>query len=56
MDSTPKNIRRSVEGSLERLRVDSIDLLYQHRVDSDVPIEEVARTVKELMQEGKVKH
>jgi aryl-alcohol dehydrogenase-like predicted oxidoreductase len=56
MDSTPENIRRSVEGSLERLRVDSIDLLYQHRVDPDVPIEEVARTVKELMQEGKVKH
>lgn len=56
MDSTPKNIRLSVEGSLERLRVDSIDLLYQHRVDPNVPIEEVARTVKELMQEGKVKH
>lgn len=56
MDSTPENIRRSVEGSLERLRVDSIDLLYQHRVDPDVPIEEVARTVKELMQEGKVIH
>lgn len=56
MDSTPENIRRSVEGSLKRLRVDSIDLLFQHRVDPDVPIEEVARTVKELMQEGKVKH
>lgn len=56
MDSTPENIRKSVEGSLKRLRVDSIDLLYQHRVDPDVPIEEVARTVKELMQEGKVKH
>ncbi|MBP1909206.1 aldo/keto reductase [Methanolobus bombayensis] len=56
MDSTPENIRRSVEGSLERLRVDSIDLLYQHRVDPEVPIEDVARTVKELMQEGKVKH
>lgn len=56
MDSTQENIRKSVEGSLKRLRVDSIDLLYQHRVDPNVPIEEVARTVKELMQEGKVKH
>ncbi|HWQ49192.1 MAG TPA: aldo/keto reductase [Methanosarcina sp.] len=56
MDSTPKNIRKSVEGSLKRLRVDSIDLLYQHRVDPNVPIEEVARTVKELIREGKVKH
>lgn len=56
MDSTPENIRKSVEGSLKRLRVDSIDLLYQHRVDPNVPIEEVARTVKELIQEGKVKH
>lgn len=56
MDSTPENIRKSVKGSLKRLRVDSIDLLYQHRVDPNVPIEEVARTVKELMQEGKVKH
>lgn len=56
MDSTPENIRRSVEGSLKRLRIDSIDLLYQHRVDPNVPIEEVARTVKELVQEGKVKH
>ena len=56
MNSTPENIKKSVEGSLKRLRVDSIDLLYQHRVDPNVPIEEVARTVKELMQEGKVKH
>jgi aryl-alcohol dehydrogenase-like predicted oxidoreductase len=56
MNSTPENIRKSVEGSLKRLRVDSIDLLYQHRVDPNVPIEEVAKTVKELMQEGKVKH
>lgn len=56
MDSTPETIRKSVEGSLKRLRVDSIDLLYQHRVDPNVPIEEVAKTVKELMQEGKVKH
>ncbi|HOW13663.1 aldo/keto reductase [Methanosarcina sp.] len=55
MNSTPENIRKSVEGSLKRLRVDSIDLLYQHRVDPNVPIEEVAITVKELMQEGKVK-
>jgi len=56
MNSTPENIRKSVEGSLKRLRVDSIDLLYQHRVDPNVPIEEVAKTVKELMQEGIVKH
>jgi len=56
MDSTPENIRKSVEGSLKRLRVDSIDLLYQHRVDPNVPIEEVAKTVKELMQEGKVQN
>ncbi len=56
MDSTPENIRKSVEGSLKRLRVDSIDLLYQHRVDPNVPIEEVAKIVKELVQEGKVKY
>jgi aryl-alcohol dehydrogenase-like predicted oxidoreductase len=55
IDSQPETIKRSVERSLERLRVDSIDLLYQHRVDPNVPIEDVAGTVKELIQEGKVK-
>jgi aryl-alcohol dehydrogenase-like predicted oxidoreductase len=56
LDSRPETIRRSVEGSLKRLRVDAIDLLYQHRVDPDVPIEDVAGAVKELIDEGKVKH
>jgi len=56
MDSTPENIRKSIEGSLKRLRVDSIDLYYQHRVDPNVPIEEVAETIKKLIQEGKVKY
>ena len=56
MDSRPETIRRAVEGSLERLRTDRIDLLYQHRVDPNVPIEDVAGTVKELIGEGKVKH
>ena len=56
LDSRPETIKRSVAGSLKRLRVDTIDLLYQHRVDPTVPIEEVAGTVKELIQEGKVKH
>jgi aryl-alcohol dehydrogenase-like predicted oxidoreductase len=55
-DSRPETIRRVVEGSLERLRVDAIDLLYQHRVDPNVPIEDVAGTVKELIEQGKVKH
>ena len=55
-DSQPERIRQSVEGSLKRLRVDAIDLYYQHRVDQNVPIEEVAGTVKELIREGKVKH
>jgi aryl-alcohol dehydrogenase-like predicted oxidoreductase len=55
-DSRPERIRQSIEGSLKRLKVDSIDLYYQHRVDPDVPIEEVAGAVKELIQEGKVKH
>jgi aryl-alcohol dehydrogenase-like predicted oxidoreductase len=54
--SRPEKIRRAVEGSLKRLRTDHIDLLYQHRVDPKVPIEEVAGVVKELIQEGKVKH
>jgi len=56
LNSRPENIRRTTEDSLKRLRVDSIDLLYQHRVDPDVPIEEVAGTVKELIAAGKVKH
>jgi aryl-alcohol dehydrogenase-like predicted oxidoreductase len=56
LNSKPEQIRRAVEGSLKRLRVDAIDLLYQHRVDPDVPIEDVAGTVKALIAEGKVKH
>jgi aryl-alcohol dehydrogenase-like predicted oxidoreductase len=56
LDSRPETIRSSVEGSLERLRTDHIDLLYQHRVDPHVPIEEAAGAVKELIVEGKVKH
>ncbi len=55
-DSRPEQIRRSVEGSLQRLGVEAIDLYYQHRVDPTVPIEEVAGTVKALIAEGKVKH
>lgn len=56
LDSRPETIRQSVEGSLKRLRTDTIDLLYQHRVDPDVPIEDVAGTVKELIEQGKVRH
>jgi len=56
LNSRPEQIRQAVEGSLKRLKVDVIDLLYQHRVDPNVPIEDVAGTVKELIQEGKVKH
>ncbi len=56
LDSSPETIRRSVEASLRRLRTETIDLLYQHRVDPNVPIEDVAGTVKELIDEGKVKH
>lgn len=56
LNSRPENIREAVEGSLKRLKVDAIDLLYQHRVDPEVPIEDVAGTVKELILEGKVKH
>ena len=56
INSRPDHIRRAVEGSLKRLRTDHIDLLYQHRVDPRVPMEEVAGTVKDLMQEGKVLH
>lgn len=56
LNSRPDHIRRAVEGSLKRLRTDYIDLLYQHRVDPNVPVEDVAGTVKELIQEGKVLH
>src|SRR5512136_620848 len=55
-NSQPEHIKQAVEGSLKRLRVDCIDLYYQHRVDPNVPIEEVAETVKDLIQAGKVKH
>lgn len=54
--SKPEHIRQAVEGSLTRLRVEAIDILYQHRVDPEVPIEAVADTVKDLIQSGKVKH
>jgi len=56
LDSRPDHIRKVVDASLQRLQVDCIDLLYQHRVDPAVPIEEVAETVKALIEEGKVKH
>src|ERR1700737_2751373 len=56
LDSRPEHIREVAEASLKRLKVDVIDLLYQHRVDPDVPIEHVAGTVKDLIREGKVKH
>lgn len=56
LNSRPENIRLAVEGSLKRLKVEEIDLLYQHRVDPNVPIEDVAGAVKELIQAGKVKH
>jgi aryl-alcohol dehydrogenase-like predicted oxidoreductase len=56
LNSRPEHIRQAVEGSLKRLKVETIDLLYQHRVDPDVPIEDVAGTVKELIEQGKVKH
>lgn len=56
LNSRPDHIKLAVEGSLKRLRTDVIDLLYQHRVDPDVPIEEVAGAVKDLIAEGKVKH
>lgn len=56
LNSRPEHIRQALEGSLRRLRTDVIDLYYQHRVDPDVPIEEVAGAVKELIQQGKVKH
>src|SRR3954452_13031711 len=56
LDSRPENIKAVAEASLKRLRTDVIDLFYQHRVDPNVPIEDVAGAVKELIQEGKVKH
>src|SRR5438477_9624246 len=55
-DSQPEHIKQVAEASLKRLKVDAIDLFYQHRVDTDVPIEDVAGAVKDLIQEGKVKH
>jgi aryl-alcohol dehydrogenase-like predicted oxidoreductase len=56
LDSRPEHIRQVAEASLKRLRIDTIDLLYQHRVDPEVPIEDVAGTVKDLIKAGKVKH
>ena len=56
LGSRPEHIKQVAEGSLRRLRVEALDLLYQHRVDPDVPIEDVAGTVKDLIQEGKVRH
>jgi aryl-alcohol dehydrogenase-like predicted oxidoreductase len=56
LNSRPEHIRQAVEGSLRRLRTDHIDLLYQHRVDPDVPIEDVAGAVQDLMRQGKVRH
>jgi aryl-alcohol dehydrogenase-like predicted oxidoreductase len=56
LDSRPEHIKKAVEGSLKRLKTDVIDLLYQHRVDLEVPIEDVAGAVKELIQQGKVKY
>jgi aryl-alcohol dehydrogenase-like predicted oxidoreductase len=56
LDSRPEHIRQVAEASLKRLKIDTIDLFYQHRVDPDVPIEDVAGTVKDLIQQGKVRH
>src|SRR6476620_6826072 len=56
LNSRPERVKAAVEGSLKRLRTDRIDLLYQHRVDPEVPIEDVAGAVKDLVAEGKVKH
>lgn len=56
LDSHPEHIKQAAEASLKRLKVDAIDLLYQHRVDAEVPIEDVAGAVKDLIHEGKVKH
>jgi aryl-alcohol dehydrogenase-like predicted oxidoreductase len=56
LDSKPERIKQSIEGSLKRLQVDTIDLYYQHRVDLSVPIEEVAGVIQDLIKEGKIKH
>src|SRR4029434_4948867 len=56
LNSRPEHIRKVVEGSLKRLRTDRIDLYYQHRVDPDVPIEDVAGTIEDLIKQGKVLH
>lgn len=56
VNSRPENIRKAAEGCLKRLKVESLDLFYQHRVDPNVPIEEVAGTIQDLIKEGKVKH
>src|SRR4051794_8243544 len=56
LNSKPDHVRRAVDGMLKRLKVETIDLLYQHRVDPDVPIEDVAGTVKGLIEAGKVRH
>src|SRR3954466_1134266 len=56
LNSRPEHITQAIKGSLKRLRVETIDLYYQHRVDPAVPIEEVAGTIKDLIQEGKVRH
>ena len=56
LNSKPQYVRKSVEASLKRLRTDVIDLLFQHRVDPDVPVEDVASAVKDLIAEGKVRH
>ena len=56
LNSRPEHIKEAVEGSLKRLKIETIDLLYQHRVDPNVPIEDVAGAVKDLIQQGKVKH
>src|SRR5262245_36185113 len=56
VDSRPEHVREVAEASLKRLRIDTIDLFYQHRVDPEVPIEDVAGAVKDLIQEGKVRH
>ena len=56
LDSRPEHVKQVAEGSLKRLKVDALDLFYQHRVDPDVPIEDVAGAVKDLIHEGKVKH
>jgi len=56
LDSRPEHIKQVAEGSLKRLKIDAIDLFYQHRVDPDVPIEDVAGAVKDLIQQGKVRH